>query len=242
MTWRTRLHVSWCFLGGLLLGSTALGQQDPRAVVIQPSTAAKSGDVRTSRAPARRATVAKRYWADSAGKAIRRSNLDGSNVETVASNVSGPYGVTYDQTTDSVVWTNSQAEVVQMAPADGSGETITLNSSFEEHFAIVVGGSTQNVAYGVEGAQVIRIIQDRNTGAERRDVLYTLPAPEQVHGMALAPDNSALFLGDASGTMTQKLNLSTLQMEPLPQDTSLRATVEPAPASSSRPASTEKTR
>jgi hypothetical protein len=240
MKQRTRLHVSLCFLGGLLLGSSALAQQDPREVIVRPPTAAKSGDARTARA--RHApTVAKRYWADYAGKAIRRSNLDGSKVETVASNVSGPYGVTYDQSTEYVVWTSAEAEAVQMAPADGSGEAITLNSSFEEHFAIAIKGDTQNVAYGVEGAHIIRVTQDRNTGAEQRVVLFTLPAPEQVHGMALAPDHSALFLGDAQGRMTQKLNLSTRQLEPLVYDNSASA-VSAEPTSSPRPSSTEKTR
>jgi hypothetical protein len=260
---RTRLHVSlWC-LGGLLFGSTALGQQDPREVVVRPRAATKAEKARPPLAPSRRAE-AKRYWADYAGKAIRRSNLDGSNVETVASTASGPYAVTYDASTDYVVWTSAEAEVVQTAPADGSGETLTLNTGFQEHFALVVPGSTHNVAYGVEGARIVRVTENRETGAEQREVLYTLPNPQQVHGMALSQDHSALYLGDEAGRMTQKLNLSTLQLQPLTYDNSLTASssepeasclapctqepypvepyLEPESASSPRPSSTEKTR
>lgn len=128
---RARPRLVLCCLGGLLSASPALGQQDPRAVIVRPSTVTK----------ARRATpTAKRYWADYAGKAIKRSNLDGSKVETVVSDVDSPYGVSYDPATDQVVWTSASDEVVQMAPADGSGVTLTLDSSFEEHFAIVAHG------------------------------------------------------------------------------------------------------
>ena len=51
---RSRLQLSLCCLGSLLLGSTALAQPDPRTVVVRPSAAANV------RAPA----TAKRYWAD----------------------------------------------------------------------------------------------------------------------------------------------------------------------------------
>jgi hypothetical protein len=96
MKQRFRLQVLLCCLGSLLSSSAAWGQQDPRVVIVRPSTAAKS-------AP----STAKRYWADYAGKAIRRSNPDGSNVETLASDVDGPYGTSYDPETGYVLWTSA---------------------------------------------------------------------------------------------------------------------------------------
>lgn len=235
---RSRPQVALCCLAGLLVGSSALAQQDPRAVIVRPSTAAAKA--RGSRS----APTAKRYWADYAGKAIKRSNVDGSNAEIVVSEVEGPYGVTYDPATDSVLWTSASDQVVQQAPASGSGETLTLNSSFAENFAIVINGTERNLAYGVQNGQVIRITQDRNTGAEQRDVLLTLSSPSQVHGMALSPDNTALYLGDSAGRMTQKLIISTRQVQPLVYDNSAPATAvsSPAPASQPAPSSTEKSR
>jgi hypothetical protein len=195
--------------------------------------------------------TAKRYWADYAGKAIRRSNPDGSNVETLASDIEGPYGTSYDPETGYVLWTSAGDEVVQMAPANSvTGTSTTLNSSFEEYFAIVVppAGSDSNVAYGVINGQVVRITQNRNTGAEQRDVLLTLSSPQQVHGLALTPDNTALYMGDEAGRMTQKLNLTTLQVtalvydngEPLPASTT--RTPAPTPDAKTQPSSQEKTR
>lgn len=218
MKQRSRLHVSLCCLGGLLLSSTALGQQDPRVVVVRP---------RELRAPApREPATAKRYWADYAGKAIRRSNLDGSNLETLASDVNGPYGTSYDPETGYVLWTSSGDEKVQMAPANAlSAEATTLNSSFEDYFAIVVNGSTSDTSYGVVNGQIIRITRSRDSEYEKRDVLYTLSSPDEVYGLALAPDNSALYLGDIQGRMTQKLSLSTFQKTSLVYDNA-----EPQPA------------
>lgn len=233
---RLRLHVSLWSLGALLLGSPALAQQDPRAVIVKPAPGAKKGTPK----------VAKRYWADYAGNAIRRSNLDGSNVETVAADTSTPYGTSYDPETEHILWTSSEDELVQMAPASGASGTITLNSSFEEFFAVSVKGADSNVAYGVVNGQIIKVTENRDTGAERRDVLYTLSSSDDVHGLALSPDNSSLYLGDLQGRMTRKLNLTTLQVQPLVYDNAepcstcvmSSKTAEPAPA----PASKEKKR
>jgi len=246
MKWPSRLRPFLCCLTSLLVGSTALGQQDPRAVIVEPSTVVKTGGGRPSLAPGRHApSTAKRYWADYAGKAIRRSNLDGSNVETVASEVAGPYGTSYDPETGHVLWTSSDDEVVEMAPADGSGPTVTLNSSFAENFALVVDGSEVDIAYGVVDGRVIKVTQYSNGESERRDVLLTLSSPNQVHGLALTPDNRALYLGDSSGRMTQKLNLSTLQVKPLVYDNATASASEPAARTpttrSPAPASTSRT-
>jgi hypothetical protein len=191
-------------------------------VIVRPSTVARSPGASAQRAP----TTAKRYWADYAGKAIRRSNLDGSNVETLATDVNGPYGTSYDPETGYVLWTSSGDEKVQMAPANGvSTGATTLNSSFEDYFAIVVNGSNSDTSYGVVNGQIIRLTRSHNSEYEQRDVLYTLSSPDEVHGLALSPDNSALYLGDLQGRMTQKLSLSTLQKTSLVYDNN-----EPQPA------------
>ncbi len=232
----SQLQVFLCCLGGLLIGSPALAQQDPRMVIVKPTTA-KAGGARPSSASAQRVVpVAKRIWADYAGKAIRRSDLDGSNVETLAVSADGPYGTTYDPETGYVIWTSSGAEVVQMAPAYGAtSNAITLTSSFEEYFGVVVNGSESsetNVAYGVVDGQVIRVTRKPNTDSEQRDVLLTLSSPDAVHGLALTPDTSALSLGDTAGRMTPKLNLSTLQVTQLVYD---NAASSPQPAASAQP-------
>lgn len=242
---RFRLPLPLCCLGGLLLGSTALGQQDPRVVIVKPSTPVKTGAVQAPSAREQRtAPVAKRYWADYAGNAIRRSNLDGSNVETVATDTSGPYGTSYDPETGNVIWTSSGDELVHLTSASGDTKLgdVTLNSSFEDQYAIVVKGSESNVAYGVVEGQIVRITEDRNTGTEKTEVLLQLASPDEVHGLALTPDNTALYLGDPDGRMIRKLSLSTLKVQQLVYDNGDTCTTCVAPASTAAPARTTQPR
>ncbi|HEV8577641.1 MAG TPA: hypothetical protein VGX68_01055 [Thermoanaerobaculia bacterium] len=159
--------------------------------------------------------TAKRFWADYAGNAILRSNLDGSQVE-VARYASGPYGISYDPGTESLLWTSSTDEVVQAAPADGSGTPITLESAFDEDgAAIVVVEEDVQLAYGIADSQIIKITQNHTTGDEQREVLVQLSSPDAVVGLALTADRTTLYFGDTVGRMSQKLNLASGAVEPL---------------------------
>jgi len=197
----------WC-LGLFLTASTAVAQVEPRSVIVSGGPVAKTGTARAIR-------PAKLYWADHAGNAIKRSNLDGSEVEVVAAAVEGPYGISYDPATGYLLWTSEIDEVVQATLADGTGSVITLGSSFEESFAFVADTGGQQAAYGVVDGQVVKVTVDPNTGVETRDVLYVLASPETVHGMALAPDQMTLYLGDVYGRMSQKLGLWNRCLQPL---------------------------
>ncbi len=174
----------------------------------------------------------KRYWAEYAANAIWRSNLDGSQVELVHS-VNGPYGIGYDPAAGYLIWTSSADETVQAAPAAGGG-VITLQSSFEEYFAIAFkatgqtetaapaamtamaamnASSTTSLSYSVIGSEVVKLTQDINTGAEQREVLLTLSSPDEVHGLTLSADGTALYLGDPVGRMSRKLDIGSHGVE-----------------------------
>jgi hypothetical protein len=154
----------------------------------------------------------KRYWADHAGNAIRRSNLDGSGLEDVVGGVSGPYGLAFDSRARLFVWTNSADEVVQAASPDGFAPTV-LQSSFEDSFAIVSKNDQTETAYAVLDGQVVKLTVDRRTGAEQQEVLLALGAADSVYGLALAPDGSALYLGDPVGQMSRRLRLADRVVE-----------------------------
>jgi hypothetical protein len=158
--------------------------------------------------------TAKRYWADYAANAILRSNLDGSEVEWVRA-VNGPYGIGYDPATGNLIWTSSTDEVVQMAPPDGGTAAVNLRSAFGENSAIVVTEGDLQHAYGLDGSQVVRITQNRNTDEEQRAVLVQLYSPEDVVGLALSADGATLYLGDTVGRMSEKLSLATGSVQPL---------------------------
>lgn len=173
--------------------------------------------------------AAKRYWADYAGNAILRSNFDGSQVE-VAFYVSGPYGISYDPATGNLIWTSSTEEVVQAAPADGSGSVATLESAFEDNSAIVVKDGDDQFAYGITDSQIIKITQNRNTGDEQREVLLQLSSPEEVVGLALTADHTTLYVGDTVGRMSQKLSLASHSLEPLVFDDGNQTLASASPA------------
>ena len=227
-----RLRVCLVLLVGSLSGPAAWAQpQDPRTVVFTPPASSSA----ESKSPP------KRYWADYKGNAIRRANLDGSSVETVAAEVEGPYGISQDPETGSLLWTSSERAVVQSAPPGMGEKVLTLVSSFEEPFALTFTEGERDYAYGVQEGQVLRVTRDRHTGVEQRDVLLQLSSPDEVHGLALSPDRTVLYLGDSGGRMTQRLNLSTLKRAPLSYSDPV-ATAEPAPKATATPASPEKSR
>jgi sugar lactone lactonase YvrE len=68
----------------------------------------------------------KLYWTDLVGKNdglgfIRRSNLDGSNVETIVSSIDEPTGLACDAPDGKIYWTDTATKKVQRANLDGTG-------------------------------------------------------------------------------------------------------------------------
>jgi hypothetical protein len=154
----------------------------------------------------------KRYWADHAAGAIRRSNVDGSGMEVVVSGLSGPYGLAYDARARLFVWTDSADEAVQAASPD-SFAPAPLQSSFEDAYAIVSATEETETAYAVLDGRLMKLTVDRRSGAEQQEVLLELDAFGSVHGLALSPDGGALYLGDAVGQMSRKVRLADRGVE-----------------------------
>ena len=174
--------------------------------------------------------TARRYWADHSGNAIWRSLLGGSQAEVVASGVNRPFGISYDPATRQVLWTSSGDESVQAVPV-GGGSVITLQSSFEDNFAIVIQGEDVHTAFSVLDGQVVKIVQNRHTGEEQREVLLELSSPDEVRGLALSTDHTALYLGDPVGRMSRKLTVSSHSVQPLVFEEGGPQTLTLAPAS-----------
>src|SRR6185503_14197483 len=151
------------------------------AVLVVTGVAAQEGQrsvVVTVNGPQQRiggvpSRAVKRYWADYGANAIRRSNLDGSLAEVAIPDVNGPYGVGFDPTLRQLVWTSAGDEVVQAAPAEG-GAAVTLPSSFEEGYAILVDEGDHKVVYGLQDDHIVKVTEDPTTGAGSVEVLLTL--------------------------------------------------------------------
>jgi hypothetical protein len=216
---RTLLHV--CCLGGFLIGS-ALSCADKKA----PEDHKAPEDPAVSNQPRDRSVILrgkgsppvqpesdnapaaeKRYWADPSTNTIRRANVDGSDVEVLVSGLNGPYGISYDQSTQELLWTSSGDEKVQSLRLGGSVPT-NLETSFEDNFAVSLMERDRQVAYAVLEGAIVRMSQDRQTGVEQREVLVQLQEPAAVRGLALSADGRALYLGDSVGRMARKLRLT----------------------------------
>jgi hypothetical protein len=215
MRLQPRASLRVCCLGWLLIGSalscTEKTASEDRALFTQPRD--RSVILRGKGSPPAESerdnapTAEKRYWADPVTNTIRRSNVNGSNEEVVISGLNGPYGISYDQVTQELLWTSSGDEKVQSLRL-GSSSPIDLETSFEDNFAIGRMVGERQVAYVVLEGAVVRISQDRQTDAEQREVLVRLEEPAAVRGMALSADGRALYLGDSVGRMARKLRLT----------------------------------
>ncbi len=194
-----------CLLGALAVCAPTCqvsAQDAPRTVLLGSTAAGRfAAPGSTTDLPG-----LQRYFTDYAGNAVRRSQLDGSNVTTLVDGVSGPYGLAFDADAQRLVWTSSGDEVVQSAAPDGSGNTV-LESSFEENYPLVTSEGELQVAYFVEGSELVKLSVDAQGNEERRVLLF-LPAPESLHGLALGPLHDVLYLGDANGMMTRRLRLA----------------------------------
>jgi hypothetical protein len=173
--------------------------------------------------------VPMRYWADYGRNTIRRRSLDGSSIEEVASGLSGPYGLGFDAGARLFLWTSSADEVVQAASLDGFAPTV-LESSFEDSYALVVESGDSEIAYAVLDGALVKLTQDRKTGAEQREVLLYLESPDSVRGLALSPDHGTLYIGDAVGQMSRKLRLSDRVVETIAFAGGAPPVLDPEPA------------
>ena len=86
------------------------------------------------------------YWIEDGGKAIRRANLDGSNVEDVViSTMGGLKCITLDTQEGKIYWIEDGAKAILRANLDGSGV---------EHFVTSGMGSPERIALDVEAGKM----------------------------------------------------------------------------------------
>jgi hypothetical protein len=199
-------------LGGSILASLPTqAQKAIRSVVVAVDSAGRLLPPDSTDLPA---PNAKRYWADTPSNSIRRSNLDGSGVEEVASGLNVPYGLSFDAGTGSLLWTSSGDEVVQRL-GGGSGPAV-LPSSFEEPFAIVLELEGQRIAYALLEGEIVRVTQTSGSETEQIETLTQFGSVfAGLHGLALDEAAGILYLGDLNGMMTQRLRLSDGRVDSL---------------------------
>lgn len=210
-----------CFLAGVLLAATLVSDgsllaQDPgRSVTIKT----------------------KRYWADAAAGAIRRSNLDGSSLENVVAGLDAPYGLALDPIAGVLVWTNSGGDGAVQRWNLATGELGTLQSQFEEPYAIVLEGKVRT-AYAVVDGSVVKVTESYEGDSDatevivpgepeplplsaRRSILEVRPSGDledpvpPIHGLALDLASGVLYIADGYGMMARRVRLTDKQVDAL---------------------------
>ena len=167
----------FCFLAGALIAA---------ALVSDGSLLAQD--------PGRGVTIkGKRYWADAAAGAIRRSNLDGSGAEDVVAGLDAPYGLALDPIAGVLLWTNSGGDGAVQRWNPSTGELVTLQSEFEEPYAIVLDDGKVRTAYAVLNGDVVKATEDHGSESDRIEILV----PGEPEPLPLSASRSILEVGAA---------------------------------------------
>jgi hypothetical protein len=148
-----------------------------------------------------------RYWADPAANKILRSDAQGGQVEEVAAGLNVPYGLGFDVTAQSFVWTSSGDEAVQKLSA-GTQTVATLASNFDQPPVLELASEGDRQAITLVGNEIVRVTENAQSGETSVQVLMQVESPEAVHGLALDAEAGTLYIGNAVGMMAQRLRLS----------------------------------
>jgi hypothetical protein len=191
---------------GALIALPAMAQQSLHRSVEVVADAASGRLIPVDGGGAIAVDSARRYWADPEQNKILRGDAQGLVIDEVASGLNVPYGLGFDNATQSLVWTSSGDEAMQTLALSG-GEVRTLNTNFDDPPAIEIAHEGGKQAITVVEGDVVRVTVDEITGVTTTEVLMSLSPSETVHGLAMDADAGALYVGNAVGMATYKISL-----------------------------------
>jgi hypothetical protein len=200
----------WLFaLVCIACAPSTTAQTESRSVVIVEHDGRYIESTRHDPAPG-----TKQYWADIRIGAIRRSAIDGSGVEDLATALDTPYGIAFDPKSQVLLWTSAGDGVVQKIPPWG-GYPMMLPSAFEPPFAIDVSDEAEREYYSVIDNVVYQTLIDNETGLETMTPLAIIVDDDPAHGLAFDPEAHVLYVGDTNGRMTRRIDLVGSDIERL---------------------------
>ena len=167
-------------------------------------------NVRIPSVPIAAATENKIYWADGSDGMIRRSNLDGSEVETVLSNLNGPKHIALDTTNGMIYWSEESVNKILRANLNGSGVEDVL-TGLDEPNEIVLDMSNGKIYWLEQGSDKIRRANLNGTAVE--DLVNT--GLEIDGGIALDITNGKLYWADWHANRILRFNLNGTASEVL---------------------------
>ena len=124
----------------------------------------------------------KMYWVDKWTDAIRRSNLDGTNVEDLLTEVATPEDIALDLVADKMYWTEQGTDAIRRADLDGSNAEILVQVEDPQSIALdVARGKMYWTAREASPFSDAGIIQRADLDGENVATLLTgLHKPENI--------------------------------------------------------------
>ncbi len=193
-------NLFWSNSGGEILRVPVAGCPDRSCVqaIVTPSPGTTAGDLVVD------SQRGKLYWVNRQDKLIQRSNLDGSNAQTILSSLTDPMGITLDEKEARLYWTDFTAGRIQSSALDGSG-VITVASGLANPVWIDFA-PRQRVLYFIESKQTPFEEDDRRIRRVNLDGsgLVTIYAGDPrfdiyflVTGLAVNEDLNRIYWSDA---------------------------------------------
>ncbi|XP_068581233.1 LOW QUALITY PROTEIN: low-density lipoprotein receptor-related protein 4 [Cebidichthys violaceus] len=137
----------------------------------------------------------KLYYTDVTLDVIRRSNLDGSGMETVISQgLKTTDGLAVDWVARNMYWTDTGRNTIEVARLDGTSRKVLVNNSLDEPRAIAVFPS-KGYLFWTDWGHIAKIERSHLDGSDRKVLINTdLGWP---NGLTLDYDTRRIFWVDA---------------------------------------------
>ncbi|XP_033118277.1 low-density lipoprotein receptor-related protein 6-like [Anneissia japonica] len=147
------------------------------------------------------------YWVDAEFPAIRRSSLDGTNVESVIKdeNIVSPMGVAVDYVIRLMFWTDSALRKIEVSYLDGTVRYSLITTGSEEPRDIVVDPIGSRIFWSVHGNNPAIRTAYMDGGSERK-----LPISELVSkpsGLVINFKEGRLYWCDETNGVIESINL-----------------------------------
>ncbi len=139
----------------------------------------------------------KLYWSEQRDDVIMRSDLDGTNEETVLSGIAEPIGIALDVADEKIYWINDQDRQIHRAGLDGSNAEMIVDgdNSFNPK-GIVLDTLNHKLYWTVENSGAERIQRSDLDGSNQEDVVG-IGVGENPRGIVVDVDRGKVYWSTA---------------------------------------------
>ncbi len=161
------------------------------------------------------AETLKLYWSDTTDQVIRRSNLDGTDVEVVLQNAGSIAGLAIDTTNEWIYWTDRSAYTINRARYDGTArEVLIADSVIARSVGLDVAGGTMYWGDQSPGTLTPEV-RRANLDGSGMETLVSAPDVNVPTILALDLLNEHLYWSDFGRGRISRSNLDGSDVQPV---------------------------